>query len=87
MIELKHTVDLENYIVTDLKSDEEIKLFLNASLKDYFKDGDFNSFYNALKIAIKAKDTVSGFAKKKLGCQEVIYTVYLKMKKNQNSQL
>lgn len=24
-----------NYIVTDLKSDEEIKLFLNASLKDY----------------------------------------------------
>ena len=64
MKELKHTIDLENYIVTDLKSDEEIKLFLNASLKDYLEDGDFNSFYRALEIVIKAKDTVSGFAKK-----------------------
>lgn len=32
---LKNTVNVENYIVTDLKSDEEIKLFLNSSLKDY----------------------------------------------------
>ena len=64
MKELKHTIDLENYIVNDLKSDEEIKLFLNASLKDYLEDGDFNSFYRALEIVVKAKDTVSGFAKK-----------------------
>lgn len=35
---LKNTVNVENYIVTDLKSDEEIKLFLNASLKDYLED-------------------------------------------------
>ncbi len=76
MIELKHTVDLENYIVTDLKSDEEIKLFLNASLKDYFKDGDFNSFYNALKIAIKAKDTVSGFAKKVGMSRSHLYSLF-----------
>lgn len=64
MKELKHTVDLENYLVNDLKSDEDIKLYLNASLKDYLDDGDFNSFYRALEIVIKAKDTVSGFAKK-----------------------
>lgn len=64
MKELKHTIDLENYIVNDLKSDEDIKLFLNASLKDYLEDGDFNSFYRALEIVVKAKDTVSGFAKK-----------------------
>ena len=61
---LKNTVNVENYIVTDLKSDEEIKLFLNASLKDYLEDGDFNSFYRALEIVIKVKDTVSGFANK-----------------------
>lgn len=64
MKELKHTVDLENYLVNDLKSDEDIKLYLNASLKDYLDDGDFNSFYRALEMVIKAKDTVSGFAKK-----------------------
>ncbi len=64
MKELKHTMDLENYIVNDLKSDEDIKLYLNANLKDYLEDGDFNSFYRALEIAIKTKDSVSGFAKK-----------------------
>lgn len=64
MREIKHTLYLENYLINDLKSDEEIKLFLNASLKDYLEDGDFNSFYRALEIVIKAKDTISGFAKK-----------------------
>lgn len=64
MKELKHTTDLEAYLINDLKSDEDIKLYLNASLKDYLDDGDFNSFYHALEIVIKAKDTVSGFAKK-----------------------
>lgn len=64
MKELKHTVDLENYLVNDLKSEEDIKLYLNASLKDYLEDGDFNSFYRALEIVIKTKDSVSNFAKK-----------------------
>ena len=42
MKELKHTIDLENYI----------------------EDGDFNSFYRALEIAIKSRNSISGFAKK-----------------------
>ena len=64
MKELKHTIDLENYIVNDLKTDEDIKLYLNTSLKDYIEDGDFNSFYRALEIAIKSRNSISGFAKK-----------------------
>jgi len=64
MKELKHTIDLENYIINELKSDEDIKLYLNASLKDYLEDSDFNSFCRALEIVIKAKDSVAGFAKK-----------------------
>jgi len=64
MKELKHTIDLEKYLVGGLKSEQDIKLYLNASLKDYLDDGDFNSFFRALEIVIKAKDTVAGFAKK-----------------------
>ena len=64
MKEFKNTIDVENYIVNDLKSNEDIKLYLNASLKDYLEDGDFNSFYRALEIVIKAKGTIAGFAKK-----------------------
>jgi len=76
MKELKHILDLENYIVNDLKSDEEIKLFLNASLKDYLEDGDFNSFYRALEIVIKAKDTISGFAKKVGMSRSHLYSLF-----------
>ena len=85
MKNLEHTTDLEEFLINDLKSDEDIKLFLNASLKDYLEDGDFNSFYRALEIVIKAKDTVSGFAKK-LDYLVAIYIAYLKTKKNLNFQ-
>lgn len=61
---LSHTLDLEDCIVNNLKSQEDIKLYLNASLKDYLDDGDFRSFCRALEIVIKAKDSVAGFAKK-----------------------
>lgn len=64
MKNFKNIINLEEFLVNDLKSDEDIKLYLNANLKDYLEDGDFNSFYAALEIAIKAKDTISGFAKK-----------------------
>lgn len=76
MKELKYTLDLENYIVNDLKSDEDIKLYLNASLKDYLEDGNFNSFYRALEIVIKAKDTVSGFAGKVGMSRTHLYSIF-----------
>ena len=64
MKELKYTIDLEDFLIDSLKSDEDVKLYLNASLKSYLEDSDFNSFYRALEIIIKAKNTVAGFAKK-----------------------
>ena len=85
MKELKHTMDLENYIVNDLKTDEDIKLYLNTSLKDYIEDGDFNSFYRALEIAIKSRNSISGFAKK-IGMSRTHLYSLLKMKKNLNFQ-
>ena len=76
MNELKHTVDLENYIINNLKSDEDIKLYLNASLKDYLEDGDFNSFYRALEIVIKTKDTITGFAKRVGMSRTHLYSIF-----------
>lgn len=76
MKELKHTIDLENYLVNDLKSENDIKLYLNASLKDYLDDGDFNSFSRTLEIVVKAKDTVSGFAKKVGMSRAHLYSIF-----------
>ena len=85
MKELKHTIDLENYIVNDLKTDEDIKLYLNTSLKNYIEDGDFNSFYRALELPSN-QEIQFQVLQRKLECPELIYTVYLKMKKNLNFQ-
>lgn len=87
MNKLKHTIDLEKYLVTDLKSDEDIKLYLNASLKDYLNDGDFNSFYRALEIVIKAKDTVAGFAKKVGMSRAHLYSLFKSEKEPKFSTL
>ena len=76
MKDLKNALDLENYIVNDLKTDEDIKLYLNANLKDYLEDGDFNSFCRALEIVIKAKDTVAGFAQKAGVSRTHLYSIF-----------
>src|SRR5574344_620732 len=55
---------LKRYFKNGEIYNERIKIYLNANLKDYLEDGDFNSFYRALEIVIKTKDSVSGFAKK-----------------------
>ena len=64
MTKINNTIDLENYLIDDLKNEENLKLYLNTSLKDYIEDGDFNSFYKSLEIVIKSKDSVSNFANK-----------------------
>lgn len=76
MKDVKNTIDFETYLVNDLKSEEDIKLYLNASLKDYLTDGDFNSFYRALETVIKAKDTVAGFAKKTGMSRSHLYSLF-----------
>lgn len=76
MKKLKNTIDLESYIINDLKSDEDIKLYLNENLKDYLEDGDYNSFYRALEIAIKAKGTVSEFTKQIGMSRTHLYSIF-----------
>ena len=87
MKDLKHTIDFENYLINDLKSDEDIKLFLNASLKDYLEDGDFNSFYHTLEIVIKAKDTVSNFAKRIGMSRSHLYSLFKNEKETKFSTI
>lgn len=76
MKELKNTLDLEKYLINDLKTEEDFKLYLNASLKDYLEDGDFNSFCRALEIVIKAKDSISNFAKKAGMSRTHLYSLF-----------
>ena len=42
MNELKNTLDLETFLVNDLKSDDDIKSYLNANLRDCYKSQRFS---------------------------------------------
>lgn len=56
-------IDFNEDILNRLKDAEYQKEFLNASLEDYMTDGDFKSFYKSLELVIKARGSVSEFAK------------------------
>lgn len=57
-------VTLDEYILSDLKTDEDIKEWINIGFDEYLKDGDLSSFVASLEYAVKAKDTISNMSKK-----------------------
>lgn len=57
-------INFEDDLIERLKDEEYQKEFLNASLEDYSEDGDFKGFFKSLEMVIKARGTVSEFAKK-----------------------
>jgi len=60
----KNSVTFEEGFCELYKTHEDIRDFLNVSLEEYLEDGDFNGFYRCLELAIKAQDSIAGFAKK-----------------------
>lgn len=57
-------IKFDDYIVEELKDPEYQREFLNVSLEEYIEDGDFKSFFKSLEYVIKARGSVTEFAKK-----------------------
>lgn len=56
-------IDFEQDLLGRLKDPNYQKEFLNITLEEYANDNDFKSFFRALELVIKARGTVSEFAK------------------------
>ena len=52
------------------------KEYLNISLAEYITDGDFNKFFKSLEKVIKARESVSSFAKKVNIDRTNLYTLF-----------
>ena len=52
------------------------KEYLNISLTEYINDGDFNKFFKSLEKVIKARESVSSFAKKVNIDRANLYTLF-----------
>ena len=72
----KNIKTLENLILSDLKTENDIKDWLTVALEEYTEENDFNSFYKALEYALKAKDSISGISKKTGISRSNLYAIF-----------
>ena len=59
----KHSTSFEEFMIRNLQDEESAKEFLNVSLESYIEDGNFEEFLRSLELVIKARQSVSAFAK------------------------
>ncbi len=60
----KYTTDYEDIIDEELLDAVFQKTYLDESLKEYLEDGNFDLFFKSLERVIKARGSVSDFARK-----------------------
>src|SRR5574344_1139305 len=70
------TIDFESNLIERLKNLDYQKEFLNASLEDYSVDGDFKSFFKSLEFVIKARGSVSDFARQAKLNRRNLYSMF-----------
>ena len=73
---MNKTGSFNGYILSDLKTDDDIKEWLNIGFEEFLKDNDFNAFIKALEYAVKAKDTIMGMSKKTGISRSNLYAIF-----------
>ena len=73
---MNNTGSFNDCILSDLKTDDDIKEWLNIGFEEFFKDNDLNAFIKALEYAVKAKDTIMGMSKKTGISRSNLYAIF-----------
>lgn len=73
---MNNSKSFSEYILKDLKTDEDIKEWLNIGFQDFLQDNDLNAFVKALEYAVRAKDTISGISKKTGISRSNLYAIF-----------
>lgn len=68
--------ELNDFIIEQLKDEEFQKEYINESLAEYIKDGDFNAFFRSLELVIKSRDSISGFCEKAGIDRAMLYQIF-----------
>ena len=67
---------LNEYILNDLKTDENIKQWINIGFEEFLQDNDLKAFVKALEYAVRAKDSISGISKKTGISRSNLYAIF-----------
>lgn len=64
MNKYKNSISMDEAFNQVFNNEEDLKEYLSYAFEQYVEDGNFSVFYRALELAIKAKDSMQGFANK-----------------------
>lgn len=73
---MNKTGSFNDYILSDLKTDDDIKEWLNIGFEEFLKDNDLNAFIKALEYAVRAKDSIMGISKKTGISRSNLYAIF-----------
>ena len=73
---MNKTGSFNGYILSDLKTDDDIKEWLNIGFEEFLKDNDLTAFIKALEYAVKAIDTIMGMSKKTGISRSNLYAIF-----------
>lgn len=73
---MNNTGSFNEYILNDLKTDADIKEWINIGFEEFLENNDLNSFVKALEYAVRAKDSISGISKKTGISRSNLYAIF-----------
>lgn len=73
---MNNTGSFNEYILSNLKTDADIKEWINIGFEEFLADNDLNSFVKALEYAVRAKDSISGISKKTGISRSNLYAIF-----------
>ncbi len=68
--------DFNDFLIEQLKNEDFQKEYMNESLAEYIKDGNFNAFFRSLENVIRSRDSISGFCKKAGIDRALLYDIF-----------
>lgn len=73
---MKNTGKFSEYVLKDLKTDEDIKEWINIGFEEFLSDGDLNALVKALEYAVRAKDSILEMSKKTGISRSNLYAIF-----------
>lgn len=70
------TGSFNQYVLNDLKTDADIKEWINVGFEEFLADNDLNAFVKALEYAVRAKDSISGISQKTGISRSNLYAIF-----------
>jgi len=73
---MKNTGKFSEYVLKDLKTEDDIKEWINIGFEEFIETNDLNTFIKALEYAVRAKDSILGISKKTGISRSNLYAIF-----------